>query len=201
VTGPVALARPLPRVVVGDRLRLALWSANDVEEVRAIVERSRAELSQFLGWAMEPLTAQGEATIQRESEERWRAGLMAGWGIFEGDDLRGMLGLHRRGGPHELEIGYWLDTGATGRGLMTMACTLATDVAFATQGVELVEIVHDANNVRSSAVPVRLGYSRVAAFTGTPVAPGESGIKVRWIARRGDWLATHPVSSVLAVED
>jgi RimJ/RimL family protein N-acetyltransferase len=201
VTGPVPLARPLPRVVVGEQLRLAMWNDEDVDVVRATVERSRPELSKFLGWAMQPLTATDESARQRESAERWRAGLMVGWGIYEDASFRGMLGLHRRGGPHELEIGYWLDTQATGRGLMTAACTLATDVAFRTDGVELVEIVHDANNLRSAGVPARLGYARVAAFTGTPVAPLESGIKVRWIARRREWLAAHPVSSVHAVED
>jgi RimJ/RimL family protein N-acetyltransferase len=201
VTGPVALARPLPREVVGERLRLALWSDAEVEEIRQIVERSRPELSEFLGWAIEPLSHEDEARIQRESEERWRAGQMAAWAIHEGTQLCGMLGLHRRGGPDELEIGYWLDSMATGRGLMTMACTLATDVAFTYDGVELVEIVHDARNLRSQGVPMRLGFQRVAAFTGTPVAPSESGIKVRWIVRKRDWLATHPVSSVLAVKD
>jgi len=201
VTGPVPLDRPLPRVVVGDRVRLALWSNEDPEVVRALVERSRPELSQFLGWATQPITAEDEAAIQRESEQRWRAATMVGWAIYEGDSMRGMLGLHRRGGPHELEIGYWLATEATGRGLMTSACTLATDVAFATDGVELVEIVHDARNLRSGAVPARLGYARVASFTAAPVAPLESGIKVRWVVSKDDWLASHPVSSVLAVED
>lgn len=198
--GPVALAQPLPRVVVGERLRLALWEADDVEVIRQMVERSRPELSEFLGWATEPLTTEREADIQRDSTERWRAGLMAGWAIHEGDAVVGMLGLHRRGGPHEFEIGYWLDTAATGRGIMTAAATLATDVAFDTPGVELVEIVHDASNVRSGNVPARLGYARVAAFTSPPVARGESGIKVRWIVGKADWRRDHPRSSVLAVE-
>jgi RimJ/RimL family protein N-acetyltransferase len=201
VTGHVALARPLPRVVVGERLRLALWDANDVEVIQQIVERSRPELSEFLGWATEPLTNEREADIQRDSSERWRLGLQAGWAIHEDDAIVGMLGLHRRGGPHELEIGYWLDTGATGRGIMTMAATLATDVAFDTDGVELVEIVHDAKNVRSRNVPARLGYSRVAAYTSPPAARGESGIKVRWIVSKADWRRAHPHSSVLSVED
>ena len=112
---------------------------------------------------------------------------MAGWTIVEDGAIRGMLGLHRRGGPDELEIGYWLDDAATGRGLMTEACTMATDVAFAVAGIDVVEIVHDQTNRRSEGVPGRLGYRRVGAFTSTTTARCESGIKVRWSVRRDDW--------------
>lgn len=201
MTGPVPLARPLPRAVVGDRVRLELWGAHLTEVVRALVERSQPELSAFLPWAMEPLSAEAEDKARAESEEQWRNGLTAGWALLEGSQCRGMVGLHRRGGPHELEIGYWLETASTGRGLMTDACTLATDVAFATDGVEVVEIIHDVANARSGAVPARLGYRRIAAFTARPVARCETGIKVRWCVRRDDWRAAHPESSVRSVED
>jgi len=198
LTGRTPLKEPLPALVIGARLRLELWRADAVDAISALVERSRPTLSQFLAWALDPLDAESEAAAQADAERRWREGLDAGWVIVEDGAPRGMLGLHRRGGPDELEIGYWLDDAATGRGLMTEACTMATDVAFGIEGIEVVEIVHDAANARSAGVPARLGYSRVAAFTVTPVAPLESGVKVRWIVRRRDWLARSDSSSVLS---
>ena len=198
MTGRTPLKEPLPALVIGARLRLELWRADAVDAISALVERSRPTLSQFLAWALDPLDAESEAAAQADAERRWREGLDAGWVIVEDGAPRGMLGLHRRGGPDELEIGYWLDDAATGRGLMTEACTMATDVAFGIEGIEVVEIVHDAANARSAGVPARLGYSRVAAFTVTPVAPLESGVKVRWIVRRRDWLARSDSSSVLS---
>ena len=111
-----------------------------------------------------------------------------------------MIGLHRRGGPDELEIGYWLDDAATGRGLMTEAAAMATDVAFTVDGIDVVEIIHDRANRRSAGVPARLGYRRVAAFTSPPKARSETGIKVRWCVRRDEWLANGRTSSVRSAQ-
>jgi RimJ/RimL family protein N-acetyltransferase len=194
------LREPLPALVVGARLRLELWRGGPeaVAAITGLVERSRPTLSQFLPWAVTPLDAQAEAAVQAEIEQRWRERRDVGWVIVEDGAPRGMLGLHRRGGPQELEIGYWLDDSATGKGLVTEACRMAIDVAFGIEGIGVVEIVHDAANRRSGAVPARLGFSRVAAFTSTPAALLESGIKVRWVMRRGEWLARNEPSSVLS---
>jgi RimJ/RimL family protein N-acetyltransferase len=122
---------------------------------------------------------------------------MAGWALYEDGAIRGMLGLHRRGGPDELEIGYWLDDAATGRGLMTEACAMAVEVGFSFEGIDVIEILHDRANLRSGAVPQRLGFARTAAFTATPAARLESGIKVRWCLRRAAWLAQGRPRTVL----
>lgn len=184
---PPPLTERLPSLVVGDRLRFELWRADAVEEVRALVERSRPTLAQFLPWAMVPVTTEEEAKVQADAEQHWRERLMAGWAIVEDGSIRGMLGLHRRGGPDELEIGYWLDDQATGRGLMTEACAMAIEVAFSIPAIEVIEIIHDRANARSEAVPRRLGFARTAAFTSSPAAPRETGIKVRWCLRRDEW--------------
>lgn len=206
MSGPLPLAVPLPRVVVGARLRLEVWQHDRVEEVRSLVERSRPQLSEFLPWAVAGLLSdEEEARFQSESYERWREGYMAGWAVVEDGGVRGMLGLHRRGGPHELEIGYWLGTEWTGRGLMTEAARMATDVAFDQEGVELVEILHDAANARSAAVPRRLGYARTAAML-RPLDPSlphgtrETGLKVRWVERRDRWLARRGERAALSTE-
>lgn len=167
-----------------------------VDEVRALVEHSQHHLSAFLPWAASVPSFEDESAAQASSEQQWREGRMAGWMLVEGDAIRGMVGLHRRGGPDELEIGYWLDDAATGRGLMTEACTMATDVAFGVEGIEFVEILHDVANHRSEGVPARLGYRRVAAFTSTATARCETGIKVRWIVRRDEWRSPGRPSSV-----
>jgi ribosomal-protein-serine acetyltransferase len=194
------LREPLPALVVGRRVRLELWKggAEEVAAIGALVARSRPTLSRFLGWAATPLDAAAEAAVQADMVRRWRERRDAGWVIVEDGDARGMLGLHRRGGPDELEIGYWLDDAATGRGLVTEACRMAIDVAFSMEEIEVVEILHDARNHRSGAVPARLGFSRIGAFTSPPVAVLESGVKVRWIMRRADWVARGETSSVLS---
>jgi RimJ/RimL family protein N-acetyltransferase len=197
---PFSLPRPLPSLVVGERVTLARWRADQVEEVTRLIERSRDDLAEFMPWASTPVTVDDEREVQSAAEDRWRAGIEVAWLVLEGDEIRGGLGLHRRGGPDELEIGYWLDVEAQGRGLMTAACAMATDVAMGTGGIRFVEIVHDAANLRSEGVPRRLGYRRVAAYTSPPQARRESGIKVRWSMEKGAWLARGVPTTVLHVD-
>jgi RimJ/RimL family protein N-acetyltransferase len=198
--GGPPLKEPLPALVVGRRLRLELWRGgpHEVAAIQALIERSRPTLSQFLGWALTSLDAAAEAAAQVDIERRWRERRDVGWVIVEDGAARGMLGLHRRGGPDELEIGYWLDDAATGRGLVTEACRMAIDVAFGIEAIDAVEITHDAANARSGAVPARLGFSRVGAITSEPVALLETGIKVRWVIRRSDWVGRGAPSSILS---
>lgn len=186
---PIPLARQLPEVVAGGRVHLERWDERHLDDVHGLVERSFEELSAFLPWARAPLTKDDERRDLANATRQWREGLMVGWVLLEDGIARGMVGLHRRGGPDELEIGYWLGTEATGRGLMTEAAAMATDVAFSIEGIEVVEITHDQANARSGAIPERLGYRRVAAYTRPPSARLESGVKVRWQVTRAQWAA------------
>ena len=183
------LAEPLPREVVGERITLSLWDAAHLDEVHALVVGSLDTLAGFLPWAVEPVTADTEREALERQERGWREGRMAGWMVLEDGRVLGMLGLHRRGGPDELEIGYWLGDAAVGRGVMTEAAAMATDVAFTIDGIDLVEIVHDVANLRSEGVPRRLGYRRCASWTSTPTARLETGVKVCWRVRRAEWAA------------
>lgn len=195
---PLPLAAPLPRTVVGGRLRLEAWRRDQVGEVHALVVRSMGSFAAYLPWAHEGITVEEEAAAQVDLERRWQLGTTGGWVIVEDGPILGTIGLHRRGGPDELEIGYLLDDAATGRGVMTEAARMCTDVAFAIPGIEVVEIVHDRSNHRSEGVPRRLGYRRSGSFTSAPQAHGETGVKVRWTAWRGEWLARDEPSSVVS---
>jgi RimJ/RimL family protein N-acetyltransferase len=97
--------------------------------------------------------------------------------------ILGGCGLHARCGPGALEIGYWLHPDATGRGIVTQAAAALTATAFDDIGVDRVEIHCDEANVRSAAVPQRLGFE-LARIEPRPVtAPGEHGRQMIWVRR------------------
>jgi len=198
VSEPQPLAAPLPRLVVGPRLRLEAWRRDQVPEVHALVVRSLGSFTAYLPWAHEGITVEEEAAAQLDLERRWEERVTGAWVIIEDGPILGTIGLHRRGGPDEIEIGYLLDDAATGRGVMTEAVRMVTDLAFSVPGIEVVEIVHDRSNTRSEAVPARCGYRRSGSFTSAPQARCETGVKVRWTARRGEWLARGVPSSVVS---
>jgi RimJ/RimL family protein N-acetyltransferase len=189
VTGPLPLATPLPRSIVGIRILLTQYTPADVDRVRPVIEESRVHLSSFLGWAITPASREDDMMRAVQGETMWREGRDAQYVISEVGTVLGMIGLHQRGGPDELEIGYWLAADATGRGIMTEACTVVTTAAFGAPEVEAVEITNDVRNHRSGAVPERLGFRRVGACTSTTYTSHDSGIKVRWRVERAAWTA------------
>jgi len=94
------------------------------------------------------------------------------YGIFDCDESRvlGNTGLHKRGEPDVREIGYWIHADHIGKGLATESTAALTKVAFVVDGVSRVEIRCDPANVRSSAVPAKLGFTHEATLRRAGVA-------------------------------
>jgi len=171
-------ARLISPLVVLDRARM-----EHLDGLHAAVHLTHAELRQFMDWVGEepqPL----EATIDFLAS---RAPLWVQRDEFSyamtdpvTDEVIGMCSLMTRQGPGRLEIGYWVRTDRAGAGVATAAAELLTDAGLAIDGIEIVEIHHDAANVASGRVPEKLGYVEVSR-TGVEVdSPGEVGVEVIW---------------------
>jgi RimJ/RimL family protein N-acetyltransferase len=71
----------------------------------------------------------------------------------------GSSGLHRPNwSVPKFEIGYWIDTRLSGNGYMTEAVQGITNYAFTELKARRLEIRCDALNVRSQAIPEKLGF-------------------------------------------
>src|SRR5262245_50811808 len=77
----------------------------------------------------------------------------------------GGTGLHRiHWDIPAFEIGYWLRVSEEGKGYMTETVRLLCRFAFETLQANRVEIRCDARNVRSAAIPKRLGFVHEATL-------------------------------------
>ena len=137
-----------------------------------------------MDWAAggEPPTGAVTSEYLRSQDEAWSNGgeysyAMTGPGSGE---VIGMCSLMRRVGEGALEIGYWVRTDMTGRGVATEAAKLLTNAALALSGIERVEIHHDAANIASARVPEKLGYTELRRDDAEIDNPGESGVSVVW---------------------
>ncbi|MBI2708193.1 MAG: GNAT family N-acetyltransferase [Actinobacteria bacterium] len=147
----------------------------------AAIERSRDHLRPWMPWADQDRAAT-DAYLAR-AQASWDAGTDFGYTLVDPvtSAALGACGLIARVGPGALEIGYWLVPSATGRGVMTAAVRALVIVAFALPGVDRVEIHCDEANVRSAAVPGRLGFRLDRVVDDTPEAPGETGRSMVWV--------------------
>ncbi len=181
VTPAVTIERPPERietaVVVLRRQR-----AVHADALADAVAQSLDDLSPFMPWARsENATVDAMTTWLQEAERGWDQAVSFDYALYSGPMLVGGASLMGRIGPAALEIGYWLRTGSTGRGLMTAAVGALTDAGLALAGVERIEIHTDLANARSQAIPRRLGYRLDRIEHCEPRAPAETGQLMIWV--------------------
>jgi RimJ/RimL family protein N-acetyltransferase len=169
-------------LALGDGALLRLYAACDLEPLAEVSAQSLAHLQPWMSWAT-PEAVSWEAQQQRHAERLAQAstGQSYLYVIVEGQVLHGVCGLHRRVGPGGAEIGYWLRPESVGRGLVTRAVRVLTEAALELPDVDRVEIHCDEANVRSAAVPARLGYRLDRVEDDGVQAPAEVGRGMVWV--------------------
>jgi ribosomal-protein-serine acetyltransferase len=142
-----------------DDPRLRLATDDDVDELHALIERSRASLAEFMPWAAAS-TRETVRDYRRLAERRRVAGEAIDCVIEVDGRIAGNIGAHHIDEPNgACELGYWLGDGYTGRGLITRAVRAFLDHAFGTWGMRRVAILAATGNTRSRAIPERLGFT------------------------------------------
>ncbi|MGW7539402.1 GNAT family N-acetyltransferase [Amycolatopsis sp. NPDC054798] len=153
-------------------------------QVEAVVG-SLDHLAAWMPWAIDGYDqAKGDEFLARVAEQ-WDSGQEYNYAIFSPDgEMAGSCGLMRR--DDGWEIGYWLAKTQTGKGFVTRASALLVALAWRLDATHVL-IKHDSENVRSGAVPERLGFSRVGEEKAEGRLPSAcSGVNVVWRLDRPD---------------
>jgi RimJ/RimL family protein N-acetyltransferase len=157
-----------------ERLVLRCWSPADAELLKEAVEASLDHLRPWMPWANEePTDLDSRVALLREFRAKFDLGQEFIYGIFDAGESRvlGGTGLHMRSGSSDArEIGYWIHADHIGKGLATESTAALTNVAFVVDGVSRVEIRCDPANVRSAAVPAKLGFTHEATLRRAGIA-------------------------------
>ncbi|WP_329049186.1 GNAT family N-acetyltransferase [Amycolatopsis sp. NBC_01488] len=162
----------------GDGFTLTRWQLADAPDLTAAITGSLDHLGGWMIWATGGYTAADSAEFLERTRKNWESGETHDFALRVAGSLAGGIGTMTRDGG--IEIGYWLARGHTGRGLITRAAWLLTAEAFRL-GAGYVEIKHDERNVRSGAVPARLGFTKVREEPADrPLAPSCAGIDHVW---------------------
>lgn len=150
-----------------ERTVLRCWQPADAPLLSTAIGASLTHLQAWMPWAAgEPKSLDERVAFLRGMRATFDRDVEYVYGIFSPDEsaVIGGTGLHRRGDGNCLEIGYWIHVDYTNRGLATEIAAALTKAAFAIYAVDWVEIHCDPNNVRSAAVPRKLGYTHEATL-------------------------------------
>ncbi|RPJ39552.1 MAG: N-acetyltransferase [Chloroflexi bacterium] len=166
VTPCPSLPGPAYRIVT-ERLVIRCYSPADAPLLLAAIAESQEHLSPWMPWAKGDLPdLQSEIDRLRMFRGNFDLGKDFIYGIFSPDEQRilGGTGLHTRIGSGAREIGYWIHKDFINQGLATESSAALTKVAFEIDQVARVEIHCDPANVRSAAVPRKLGFTYEATL-------------------------------------
>jgi len=175
---------PPPELIPLSALVLRRVTPGDAERLSAVLADSLEHLAPWMPWAVpDAVTPAAQREHLEAAVRNWEAGTDYEFALAHPNDgaLLGMCGLHRRIGPGAIELGYWLARDAVGHGYLTAAAGALTHVALEAPDVERVEIHCDQANLRSQAVPRRLGYRLDRVEPDEIDAPGELGRSMIWI--------------------
>jgi len=147
------------RVAPGIDLRLI--ESRDAEEIFAVVERNRAYLREWLPWVDYTESSEDVRRFSERVRNQFENNQGPQAAVRLDGNIVGALGCHPIDWSNRhCSIGYWLEAGRQGRGLMTQCCAAFLDYLFDDLGLHRVTIQCGVGNARSCAIPKRLGFSR-----------------------------------------
>ena len=173
------------------RLIVRCWQPSDAPLLKTALDASVEHLLPWMPWAAdEPQSLEQKVGLLRHFRGQFDLDGDYVYAILNRDEseVLGGTGLHTRAGEQVLEIGYWIHVAYINRGLATETSAALTKVAFEVNGVDRVEIHPDPKNVRSAAVPRKLGYVHEATLRQrTRNADGSPSDSMIWTLLRDEY--------------
>jgi len=158
--------KTVPYRIETDRLVIRCWSPDDAAAVHHAEASSREHLKPFMVWANTIESMDDTTTKLVRFRSKFDRGKDFMFGVFDPStkEVVGGTGLHPRVGAGGVEIGYWVRGDRVRKGLATEIAGALTRVAFELGNVRFVEIRTVPENVASSSVPKKLGFSHEATL-------------------------------------
>lgn len=153
--------QPLFEELSGPRVSLRPYREADAQQLREAIVESRDHLRPWVSFADGHQTLEESRDWVLKSQAKWITREECPLAIWERQTGRflGGAGLHPRDWQiRYFEIGYWLRASAAGQGYMSEAVGLLVDYLFTGLAAHRVEIRCDEQNLRSAAIPRRLGF-------------------------------------------
>lgn len=150
----------LPAEIRTERIVLRPVSPDSGPVAFNLVSNEVERLSPWLPWAVNP-TVDSMVSFARRAYANWHSRSDLAVSIYDktSGEYMGGAGIHRIDWDiPKFEIGYWIAAAFEGKGFVSEATFALTSFCFAQFGANRVEIRCDPRNVRSRAVPQRLGF-------------------------------------------
>ncbi len=144
---------------IRDDIYLRLPEERDVDQLLEVIERNRQRLECWLHWAHLTHTREDVLAFVQMARRDFQKPNALHLLICRPNEIIGGCGFVRLSEASKFaELGYWIDAGYAGRGIVTDCCRALIDYAFGDLQLNRVEIRCAVENASNRAIAKRLGF-------------------------------------------
>lgn len=166
--------------VVDDKVVLKLLDTINADKLFELTDSDRPYLKEWLPWVDGTKSVEDSKLFIEATKKQFVSNEGFQAGIWYQGNIAGVIGFHGMNWANRsTSIGYWLGERYRGSGVMTKSCKAFVEYAFRELNINRVEIRCAEKNLRSRAIPERLGFVNEGMI------------------REAEWLSDHYVDHVV----
>jgi ribosomal-protein-serine acetyltransferase len=170
-------------------VRLVPMANDHAQALFNIVRRDRRYLGRWQNWPRSVLSIDDMYRMIQHSEQKIALHNGFDCTVCYKGQIVGKIGLvYINAETRATEIGYWQAKSAQGKGIMTRATHLITSFALTTLGLERVYIRCAKENIKSAAIPLRLGYTYEGVMPEPAFIHKKFYTEIRYVMTAQTWL-------------
>jgi ribosomal-protein-serine acetyltransferase len=144
---------------IDDELKLVLPTERDAEEIYIAVRENLEELKLWMPWVTDEYSIETARDFVKTNLIEFSQNSTFAAAVALDEKIVGTIGLHHLDANNKsVQIGYWLDKQAQGKGLATKCSRVLINYAFDDLKLNRIQINCNVENAKSRAIPERLGF-------------------------------------------
>ncbi len=157
----MSIEPPMPNeIVIGDDLILRRSFDTPPKVLHGLIQQNLEHLGPWMPWAVPQNNTRAVTEFLESRRIQWNESGEQGYSIYFAEELAGNIGIGDFNSPVQaVSIGYWISKHLEGRGIMTRSVEALMRLAFEDHSMNQVIIRAAPRNVRSRAIPERLGFT------------------------------------------
>ncbi len=153
-------------------LELRLVDKSMAEPLFQLVDKNRNHLRDWLPWVDKTLSRADTEGFIKMCQEQYIKDKGFQTAIFHRGEICGMIGFHAVDWANQkTSLGYWLAENKQGQGIITKAVKAYIEHAFNVWKLHRLEIRCATGNLKSQAIPKRLGFKHEGRARGSEKLP------------------------------
>ncbi|HXH70815.1 MAG TPA: GNAT family protein [Pyrinomonadaceae bacterium] len=144
---------------IDENLKLVLPTEQNAEEIYRAVRENFEELKLWMPWVTDDYSIETARDFIKTNLLEFAENNTFAVAVVLDEKIVGTLGFHHFDSANKsVQMGYWLDKKAQGKGLATKCCRVLINYAFEDLKLNRIQINCNIENVKSRAIPERLGF-------------------------------------------